>query len=176
MLPTYPLQASSSFNTVAWWTLKLLAMARALSPASSRLRPSVCCLPVSLGFLPKLYDTGLGNGTAGVGPANNALTLILGERAQEGDEATADGGRQIQVRLVEDFDQRAPLVDALDDVDTVERVARSHSATTRTSRVPSSSMAFSSCGRLRMSLALAFSRKIASQRSALRASICLSRF
>src|SRR5262249_10916699 len=40
-------------------TLKLLAMARALSPASSRLRPSDCCLPVSFGFLPNFTPPAL---------------------------------------------------------------------------------------------------------------------
>src|SRR5215471_1107576 len=103
------LQASSSFSTVAWWTLKLLAMARALSPASSRLRPSVCCLSVSFGVLPNFTPRALANGATGIGAANNALTLILGKRAQESDKAPANGSRQIQVRLVEDFD--TPLVD-----------------------------------------------------------------
>src|SRR5262244_4084846 len=71
----------------------------------------------------ELYASSLGNGTTGVGPANYALTLILGERAQEGDEAPPDRGRQVQVRLVEYFDQRTPLVYALDDVDTVHHRA-----------------------------------------------------
>jgi len=84
--------------------------ARALSPASSRFRPSVRCLSVSFGFLRNFYASSLGNGTTVVGPANYALTLILGERAQEGDEAPADWGRQVQVRLIEDFGQRTPLV------------------------------------------------------------------
>ena len=56
------------------------------------------------------HVTSLGSGTAGIGPANYALTLILGERAQEGNEAPACRSRQIQVGLVEDFDQRAAPV------------------------------------------------------------------
>lgn len=58
----------------------------------------------------------------------------------------------------------------------MDLVLRSHSATTRMSPVPRSSIAFSSCGRFLTSLPEAFSRKISSQPSLRREAIWRSRF
>ena len=61
---------------------------------------------------------------------------------------------------MEHLDESATGIDALDEVDAIEleRVARSHSVTTRMSPLPSSSMAFSSSGLPLVALPLALSR------------------
>ena len=54
----------------------------------------------------------------------NAKALVLGHGGQERDEAAADGRGQIQVRLVQHLDERAPGVDALDECNAVHHAAR----------------------------------------------------
>src|SRR5262245_64412653 len=85
----------------------------------------------------------LGNGTARVGPANNALALILGERVQEGDTAPATGVVRSKCGLSRTLISAPRLLmrSMMWTPSIIERVARSHSASIRTSPVPSSSMA-----------------------------------
>ena len=65
-----------------------------------------------------------GSPPAVVGLLHDALALILGECAQERDEASANRGGEIKVRLVEHLQQGAARVDALNDVHAVEHAAR----------------------------------------------------
>src|SRR5262245_47931747 len=89
--------AHATARTVAWWTRKLLAMVLALSPASSRRLASSRWWSVSLGLRPSLMPLAL---AAVVGALHNALALVLGHSTQEGNEAPAQRGGQVQMRLV----------------------------------------------------------------------------
>src|SRR5262245_28612506 len=71
------------------------------------------------------------------------MPFVLGHGAEEGDKATAQRCGEIEMGLVQNHDRGPAGVDAFDQEDAIEheRVARSHSATTRQSPLPSSSMA-----------------------------------
>ena len=113
-----------------------------------------------LGLAPEPNALGLGRAAAVVGALEDPLALVLGHGAEKGDEAAAERRGEIEVGFVQNLDEGAAGVDALDEVipSNIERVTRSHSATTRMSPVPSASMARSSSGRFLTDLPLAFSR------------------
>lgn len=53
-----------------------------------------------LGFATELGASGLSGGEAIPGALDDALPLVLGHGTDKGDEAPAQGGREVQVRLV----------------------------------------------------------------------------
>ena len=98
--------------------------------------------------------------TAIVGALDDGLALVLGHGTQERDEPATQRCGEVEVRLIEHLDEGvAPAERSIMAMPSnIDRVARSHSATTRQSPRPSWSIAFSGCGRFLMSLPLAFSR------------------
>jgi tetratricopeptide (TPR) repeat protein len=75
---------------------------------------------VELRLAPHLDASAAGRRPALMRSLGNALALVLGHGAQEGDEAPAERRCEVQVRLVEHLDQGAAGVDALDDGDAIQ--------------------------------------------------------
>src|SRR5712672_2692649 len=79
---------------------------------------------VELRLAAETRSTRSGSCPAVICPLHDPCPLVLGQGAKEGDEATADRRGQIKMRLVQDLDQGATAMNALDDVDTIEHAPR----------------------------------------------------
>jgi hypothetical protein len=78
---------------------------------------------VELGLAPELNALGLGDLPTVRAAGKNTLPLVLGQGAEECDQASIDRRGEVQVRLVENLDQRPALMDAVDDRHAVDHAA-----------------------------------------------------
>jgi hypothetical protein len=101
----------------------VLATARALLPAAKR-RIAFALMFIELRLSAEPGAPSPGGLPAVVSPLHDALPLIFGQCAYERDEAAANRGGEIQVRLVEHLQYGAARVDALNDVHAIDHAAR----------------------------------------------------
>ena len=64
--------------------------------------------------------SGFGDSAAFEGSLDDAFAFVLGERREQGEHPFSDGGREIEVGLVEDFDESAPFGDTGDDGEAID--------------------------------------------------------